>query len=123
MSSRLATAPSPTGSARPAGRRGLLGTVLGKQPIGSAFVAPYLVFLAAIFAYPLAFAVYMSFHDYFFTAPGAIVDRPFVGFDNYVTVLSDPAVRRSFLNVGIFLLINVPLRSPACPSAAVPRTR
>ena len=24
------------------------------------------------------------FHDYFFAAPGAIVDRPFVGFDNYV---------------------------------------
>ncbi|TCN44313.1 multiple sugar transport system permease protein [Kribbella orskensis] len=109
MSSRLATAPSPTGSARPAGRRGLLNTVLGKQPIGSAFVTPYLVFLAAIFAYPLGFAVYMSFHDYFFTAPGTVVDRPFVGFDNYVTVLTDPAVRRSFVNVGIFLLINVPL--------------
>jgi multiple sugar transport system permease protein len=109
MSSRLATAPSPTGSARPAGRRGLLSKVLGNQPIGSAFVTPYLVFLAAIFAYPLGFAVYMSFHDYFFTAPGAIVDRPFVGFDNYATVLSDPAVRRSFVNVGIFLIINVPL--------------
>jgi multiple sugar transport system permease protein len=32
-----------------------------------------------------------------------------VGFDNYVTVLSDPDVRQSFVNVGIFLLINVPL--------------
>jgi multiple sugar transport system permease protein len=89
--------------------RGPLSRALGKQPIGSAFVTPYLVFLAAIFAYPLGFAVYMSFHDYFFTAPGAIVERPFVGLDNYVTVLSDPAVRRSFANVGIFLLINVPL--------------
>ena len=67
------------------------------------------MFLALVFAYPLVFAVYMSFHDYFFTAPGAVVDRPFVGFDNYVTVLTDPAVRRSFLNVGIFLIINVPL--------------
>jgi multiple sugar transport system permease protein len=67
------------------------------------------VFLAAVFAYPLGFAVYMSFHDYFFAAPGAIVDRPWVGFANYSTVLSDPAVRRSFVNVGIFLLINVPL--------------
>ncbi|TWD82177.1 carbohydrate ABC transporter membrane protein 1 (CUT1 family) [Kribbella amoyensis] len=83
--------------------------LLGKQPAGTAFVTPYVVFLAAVFAYPLGFAVYMSFHDYFFAAPGAIVDRPFVGFENYVTVLSDPAVRRSFLNVGIFLLINVPL--------------
>ncbi len=51
----------------------------------------------------------MSFHDYFFTAPGASVPRPFVGFDNYATVLSDPDVRRSFFNVGVFLVINVPL--------------
>ena len=89
--------------------RSLSGRILGNQPIGTAFVTPYLVFLAAIFAYPLGFAVYMSFHDYFFTAPGAIVERPFVGFDNYTAVLSDPAVRRAFGNVGIFLLINVPL--------------
>ena len=84
-------------------------SLLGRQPVGTAFVVPYVVFLAAVFAYPLGFAVYMSFHDYFFAAPGAIVDRPFVGFENYATVLSDPAVRRSFGNVGIFLLINVPL--------------
>jgi multiple sugar transport system permease protein len=90
-------------------RRGRLATALGKQPVGTAFVTPYVVFIAAVFAYPLGFAVYMSFHDYFFAAPGAIVDRPFVGFQNYVTVLSDPAIRRSFANVGIFLLINVPL--------------
>lgn len=87
----------------------MISRLLGKQPIGSAFVTPYLVFLAAVFAYPLGFAVYMSFHDYFFAAPGAIVERPFVGFENYAAVLSDPAVRRSFANVGIFLLINVPL--------------
>ena len=37
------------------------------------------------------------------------MDRPFVGFDNYRTVLGDPAVRRSFLNVAEFLIINVPL--------------
>ncbi len=87
----------------------MVGRILGRQPIGTALVTPYVVFLLAVFAYPLGFAVYMSFHDYFFAAPGAIVERPFVGFDHYVTVLSDPAVRRSFANVGIFLLINVPL--------------
>ncbi len=71
--------------------------------------APYAVFLAAVFAYPLGLAVWISFHDYFFAAPGAQVARPFVGFENYKTVLSDPAVRRSFVNVGKFLVINVPL--------------
>jgi multiple sugar transport system permease protein len=83
--------------------------VLGRQPLGILFVAPYAVFLAAIFAYPLGLAVWISFHDYFFAAPGASVDRPFVGLDNYRTVLSDPAVRRSFLHVAEFLVINVPL--------------
>jgi multiple sugar transport system permease protein len=77
--------------------------------LGWLFSAPYLVFLAAIFASPAGFSVYMSVHDYFFTAPGAVVDRPFVGFDNFSTVLGDSAVRRSFLNIAIFLVINVPL--------------
>ena len=92
---------------RPPRRR--LATVLGRQPLGIAFAAPYAVFLAAVFAYPLGLAVWISFHDYFFAAPGASVARPFVGFDNYTTALGDPDVRRSFGNVAIFLVINVPL--------------
>ena len=83
--------------------------VFGKHPLGLLFSAPYLVFVLVVFAYPLCFAVYMSFRDYFFTAPGVTVERPFVGLDNYVTALTDPDVRRSFVNVAIFLLINVPL--------------
>jgi multiple sugar transport system permease protein len=89
--------------------RSRLATVFGRQPLGIAFAAPYAFFLAAVFAYPLGLAVWISFHDYYFTAPGAVVPKPFVGFDNYAEVLSDPDVRRSFLNVGIFLIINVPL--------------
>lgn len=81
----------------------------GRQPIGIAFVSPYLIYLAAIFVYPLGFAVWISFHDYFFAAPGAQVDRPFVGFDNYVAVLTDPDVWNSFRNILVFLVINVPL--------------
>ncbi len=83
--------------------------MFGRQPLGMALAAPYAVFLAAVFAYPLGLAVWISFHDYFFAAPGAQVARPFVGLDNYKTALSDPAVRRSFLNVAEFLVINVPL--------------
>jgi multiple sugar transport system permease protein len=83
--------------------------VLGRQPLGLLFATPYAVFLAAIFAYPLGLAVWISFHDYYFAAPGAQVERPFVGLDNYRAVLQDPGVRRSFLNVAEFLVINVPL--------------
>jgi len=83
--------------------------VLGKQPLGILFAAPYAVFLAAVFAYPLGLAVWISFHDYFFAAPGAQVDRPFVGLANYTDVLGDPDVQQSFVNVAEFLVINVPL--------------
>jgi multiple sugar transport system permease protein len=93
----------------PAGGTGRRHRIFGRNPLGALFAAPYLVFVLAIFAYPLGYSIWISFHDYFFAAPGAQVDRPFVGFQNYVTVLTDPAVIRSFGNVGIFLLINVPL--------------
>ena len=83
--------------------------VLGRQPLGILFAAPYAIFLAAIFAYPLGLAFWISFHDYFFAAPGVPVDRPFVGFENYANVLKDPAVQQSFLHVAEFLVINVPL--------------
>jgi multiple sugar transport system permease protein len=71
--------------------------------------APYAVYVAVIFAYPAGFAVWMSFHDYFFAAPGAIVDHPFVGLDNYRAVVTDPGVRQAFRNILVFLVINVPL--------------
>lgn len=86
-----------------------LRTLFGHQPLGMALAAPYVVFLAVVFAYPLGLAVYMSFHRYFFTAPGVSVPRPFVGLSNYKAALSDPQVQRSFLNVAEFLVINVPL--------------
>jgi len=85
------------------------GRLLGRNPLGLLFSAPYLVFVLAVFAFPIGYSVYIAFHDFFFAAPGAQVERPFVGFDNFVAALTDPAVIRSFANVGVFLLINVPL--------------
>jgi multiple sugar transport system permease protein len=81
----------------------------GGQPVGTLLAAPYLVFVLVVFAYPLGFAGYMSVHDYFFTAPGVEVPKPFVGLDNFVAVLTDPQVLRSFRNTAVFLVINVPL--------------
>jgi multiple sugar transport system permease protein len=105
------TGRSPATSTRPTGRRLPKATKRFKsgEAVGLAFVTPYAVFLAAIFAYPLGIAVYMSFHDWFFAAPGAAVDRPFVGLANYVAVFTDPAILRAFGNIAIFLVINVPL--------------
>lgn len=97
--------PSASGSARGKKKRSLLG----RNPLGIVFSAPYLVFVMLVFAYPLAYSIWIAFHDFFFTAPGVQVERPFVGLENFITAFSEPAVIRSFGNVGIFLLINVPL--------------
>ena len=109
MTTRTETEQPSAPPSAPARSRSRLAALLGRQPVGILFAAPYAVFLAAIFAYPLGLAVWISFHDYFFAAPGAEVERPFVGLENYRSVLSDPDVRQSFLNVAKFLVINVPL--------------
>jgi len=90
-------------------RHGRTRMLFGRDPIGFAFVAPYAIFLVALFGYPLLLAAYISFFDYFFAAPGAVVDRPFVGLANYTAILGDPAFQRAVLNVAEFILINVPL--------------
>ncbi len=96
-------------TAAAAARRGRMRSLIGKDPIGYAFIAPYVIFLAGLFGYPLLVAVYISFFDYFFAAPGAQVDRPFVGLGNYAQILGDPTFQRALLNVAEFILINVPL--------------
>jgi multiple sugar transport system permease protein len=94
---------------RPNGHPDRMRRLFGRDPIGYAFIAPYVLFLGGLFAYPLLVALYISFFDYFFAAPGAHVNRPFVGLSNYTAVLSDPVFQRSIMNVAEFIVINVPL--------------
>lgn len=77
--------------------------------IGALFVSPYVLFVTAVFAVPLGYTIWISFHRFYFTAPGTDIDAPWVGLRNYQDVFSDPVVQRSFLNIAIFLVINVPL--------------
>jgi len=81
---------------------------LGRQPIGLLFILPYVIFLIGIFVYPLVVQFVISFYDFFFAAPGADVDRPWVGLQNYADVLQDPTFQRSLFNVFVFMIINVP---------------
>lgn len=111
MTSLASKAPASTGAGAPGpgAKRSLLHRVLGPQPLGLLFGSPYLVFVLAVFAFPVGYSVYIAFHDFFFAAPGVQVERPFVGFENFVTAFSNPQVIRSFGNIAIFLVINVPL--------------
>jgi multiple sugar transport system permease protein len=98
---------TPLGARTVAPRR--IADFFGAHPIGYLFIAPYVIFVVGIYGYPVLFALYMSFFDYFFASPGAIVDRPFVGLQNYASVLSDPLFALAMRNVVIFIVINVPL--------------
>ncbi len=107
--SRPRPADTPPAADRGGTGRSRLRRLLGPDPAGPALAIPYAGFLVLVFGYPLALAVWMSFHDYFFTAPGVDVPKPFVGLANYRVVLHDPAVRAALANIVGFLVINVPL--------------
>jgi multiple sugar transport system permease protein len=92
---------------RPVARR--LQWWLGENPLGILLSAPYAAFVVVVFLVPFGFGVWMSFHDFYFTAPGVEVPHPFVGLENFFEVVGDPVVRQAFLNLLIFLVINVPL--------------
>lgn len=89
--------------------RQALQRFLGEHPLGIVLSAPYVLFVAVIFLIPFGVGGWMAFHDFYFTAPGMEVDSPFVGLDNFREVIADPSVRQAFANLGIFIVINIPL--------------
>lgn len=95
------------GSARTAGTGGR-GRRFGSR-VGALFVTPYALFVLVVFAVPLGYTVWISLHRFYFTAPGTHVDSPWVGLANYRDVFTDPVVGQAFLNILVFLVINVPL--------------
>lgn len=80
-----------------------------KTLVGLWLVAPYAAYLIVVYAVPIIQGVRISVLDYVYAAPGASVPQPFVGLKNYRAAWSNPQLRRSFLNIGEFLVINVPL--------------
>ncbi|MGW4736110.1 carbohydrate ABC transporter permease [Streptomyces shenzhenensis] len=82
---------------------------LGNSPLGLVLTAPYTAYVLVVFMIPFGVGVWMAFHDYFFTAPGVSVSHPFVGFDNFTEVLGEENTRRAFVNLGLFMAINIPL--------------
>ncbi|WP_159498970.1 carbohydrate ABC transporter permease [Microbacterium sp. 18062] len=70
------------------------------------FLLPALIYLILFFGYPLALNVYMSFTEYgsrsFITG-----EAPFVGLDNYITVLQDKIFSRALWNTLLFTFVSV----------------
>lgn len=104
-----APAQEPNAGARRRPRGAAVHRWLGENPLGLLLSAPYTLFVVVVFLVPFGFGIWMSVHDFYFTAPGVAVEHPFVGFENFADVLGDPIVQQAFGNLLIFLVINVPL--------------
>lgn len=69
-----------------------------------AFLLPSALPLLAFTIYPMVGALWTSLHEWNLLAP-----MKWVGFDNYVTLVSDPATQRAFLNTLYYLVGYLPL--------------
>ncbi|WP_217924185.1 carbohydrate ABC transporter permease [Miltoncostaea oceani] len=67
-------------------------------------VAPAVVIMLAVTAYPMLRALYLSLFQYRATAPD---DREFLGLDNYVTVLTDPLWWKDVWNTVVIMVVTV----------------
>jgi multiple sugar transport system permease protein len=67
-------------------------------------VAPAIVLMLLVTAFPMLRALYLSLFDYSLTAPD---DREFVGLSNYVTALSDWLFWKDTLNTVMIMIVTV----------------
>lgn len=72
-----------------------------------AFLGPAVLTLLAIGIVPLGFALYTSFHRYQLTN---LKKTPFIGFENYVTVLTDTVFWQAMGRTMTFLVMVLPLQ-------------
>src|SRR6266516_1678126 len=71
----------------PKGRRRLSEGARAERRLGWLLCAPAVIVMIAVTAYPIGYAVYLSFQRYILSAPQL---NKFVGFSNYGAVLSSP---------------------------------
>lgn len=100
--------------ATPAGPDTKPATSPGKAPtterssaenkLGLKLVAPAVVVMLLVTAYPMIQALYLSLFRYRLTSPD---DRAFVGIDNYVAVLSDGLFWRDTWNTVLIMVVTV----------------
>ncbi|MFW6866898.1 carbohydrate ABC transporter permease [Nocardioides sp. CPCC 206347] len=69
------------------GKPALSDRARAETRLGQKLVAPAIVLMLVVTAFPMLRAIYLSTFDYALTAPD---DREFVGLSNYLTALSDP---------------------------------
>ena len=72
--------------------------------LGLKLVAPAIVLMLFVTAFPMLRAIYLSLFQYSLTAPE---EREFIGIDNYVTALTDPLFWRDTGNTVLIMIVTV----------------
>jgi multiple sugar transport system permease protein len=72
--------------------------------LGQKLVAPAIVVMLVVTAFPMLRALYLSVYNYSLTAPE---DREFVGVNNYVTALTDPLFWQATGVTVLYMLVTV----------------
>lgn len=72
--------------------------------LGQKLVAPAVVLMLLVTAWPMIQALYLSLFNYRLTAPD---DREFVGFENYATVLTDSLFWQDMWNTVLIMVVTV----------------
>jgi len=75
-----------------------------ERRLGLALAAPAFIVMVFVTAYPLVYAVVLSFYNYRLTDPEG---RTFVGFRNFTTVLTDPVWWSDFVTTLIITVVSV----------------
>ena len=98
---QTATPQGPTGKAsrRPESDRSQAENSLGRK-----LVAPAIILMLLVTAFPMLRALYLSLFQYTLTAPE---ERSFVGLDNYLVALTDPLFWRDTANTVMIMVVTV----------------
>jgi multiple sugar transport system permease protein len=67
------------------------------------FLSPAIFFFLVFSAYPIIKSIQLSFYD------AGVLTQEFIGFQNYISVFSNPRILKSFINSGKFTLLIVPI--------------
>lgn len=94
-------------AAKPATRRSappISDRSRNENSLGRKLVAPALLLMLLVTAFPMLRALYLSLFDYSLTAPN---DRQFVGLSNYTTALTDSLFWRDTANTVMIMIVTV----------------
>ncbi len=86
------------------GRNAVSDRSRGENRLGQKLVAPAIVLMLLVTAFPMLRALWLSLYDYALTAPD---QRDFVGLNNYITALTDPLFWTSTGVTVLYMVVTV----------------